>query len=227
MLHGFNPHHRVAGKLPKPSDMLSQCSKELEKIIIKATLPDPKQRYQNIAEMVEDLENIGRQTKPVSPTFPWPNRFEFPNCFGFQDSSSLGILGVALILLSLALLLSQSNPEAEVLPEKAESSPTETTAEEALPLKPTDIVHTVQYHGEALSIIADWYTGELENWTELAQHNPSIDANKLELGEKIKVPYSLVINANPFKQAHIQHVRNRLKPQIPETPELVLGNSKV
>ena len=34
------------------------------------------------------------------------------------------------------------------------------------------LVHKVRYPGESVSIIAGWYTGEIDNWKVLAEVNP-------------------------------------------------------
>ncbi|MBP1712155.1 MAG: hypothetical protein H6Q42_358 [Deltaproteobacteria bacterium] len=52
--------------------------------------------------------------------------------------------------------------------------------------------HTVRFSGESISIIASWYTGDLENWKALAAANPTIDPNRIFLGNKILIPENML-----------------------------------
>ena len=60
------------------------------------------------------------------------------------------------------------------------------------------VVHVVRYPGETLSGLSQWYTGSLYNWSKIAEHNPDLDVNRIELGAEIKIPRSLVQNETPF-----------------------------
>ena len=51
-----------------------------------------------------------------------------------------------------------------------------------------DLVHTVRWKGESLSIIAKWYTGEAGNWRLLAEHNPLKDPDRIGIGDRIAIP---------------------------------------
>ena len=63
---------------------------------------------------------------------------------------------------------------------------------------PTDLrsdsmfVHKVRYPGESVSIIAGWYTGEIDNWKILAEVNPEVNPNVIHEGMKIKIPESMM-----------------------------------
>jgi len=54
------------------------------------------------------------------------------------------------------------------------------------------LVHKVRYPGESVSIIAGWYTGDIENWKVLAEVNPEVNPNVIHEGMKIKIPESLL-----------------------------------
>ena len=59
-------------------------------------------------------------------------------------------------------------------------------------------VHTVSVPAENFSIIAKWYTGEQKNWPVLAKCNPGINPNRIFLGNKIKIPRSIMTRQIPL-----------------------------
>ena len=64
-------------------------------------------------------------------------------------------------------------------------------AEEATP----DVyVHTVEWPGETLPMIAQWYTGNKDNGKVLAKTNPGIAADRLVVGDQVLIPLELVKN---------------------------------
>ena len=86
-------------------------------------------------------------------------------------------------------------------------------------LQPTEIpssafIHTVNFPGETLAIIADWYSGDLGNWKAIAQANPNLNSAQIELGDKIIIPEALVVNTKPFPKTHIREVRLRVKSKL-------------
>ncbi|MGD2126787.1 MAG: LysM peptidoglycan-binding domain-containing protein [Desulfobacteraceae bacterium] len=58
--------------------------------------------------------------------------------------------------------------------------------------------HTVQWPGESLSVIAKWYTGNLENWKAIAQANPELDPRRITIGTKVRIPENLIKNKEPM-----------------------------
>lgn len=64
-------------------------------------------------------------------------------------------------------------------------------AEEA---KPDVYVHTVEWAGETLPMIAQWYTGNKDNGKILAKTNPGIAADRLAVDDQILIPLELVKN---------------------------------
>ncbi len=60
------------------------------------------------------------------------------------------------------------------------------------PAKKAYLTHTVRFSGETVSIIAGWYTGDIENWKALAEANPNIDPNRIFVGLKILIPEDLL-----------------------------------
>jgi hypothetical protein len=59
-------------------------------------------------------------------------------------------------------------------------------------------VHTVRWHGETLSYIAKWYTGEFKNWRVLAKANPSLNPNSIHKGDRIAIPVSALKTRKPL-----------------------------
>ena len=64
-------------------------------------------------------------------------------------------------------------------------------------------VHRVTWTGESLSIVAKWYTGNLENWKALAKANPEIKPEFLQVGMKIRIPEAMIVNPNPMTQEFV------------------------
>ena len=65
-------------------------------------------------------------------------------------------------------------------------------------------IHTVSVPAENISIIAKWYTGDQKNWSVLAKCNPKIKPNRIFLGDKIKIPRSILTRKTPFPPEFIQ-----------------------
>lgn len=68
---------------------------------------------------------------------------------------------------------------------------------QALPVPPREdrtgfFRHTVSLPGETLSHIALWYTGDVRNWKEIADANPSIKVRNIDIGDTILIPEALV-----------------------------------
>jgi len=53
-------------------------------------------------------------------------------------------------------------------------------------------IHTSQWSGETLGIVADWYTGDSSNWTKLAEINPNVEPQKVAAGSEIFIPVNLL-----------------------------------
>lgn len=55
-------------------------------------------------------------------------------------------------------------------------------------------VHTVEWPGETLPMIAQWYTGNKDNWKILAKTSPGIAAERLAVDDQILIPIELMKN---------------------------------
>jgi hypothetical protein len=65
------------------------------------------------------------------------------------------------------------------------------------------LVHKVRYPGESVSIIAGWYTGEIDNWKILAEVNPGLNPNVISEGMKINIPESMLKKREPMTKEYV------------------------
>jgi len=65
-------------------------------------------------------------------------------------------------------------------------------------------IHTVSLPDESISIIAKWFTGDLLNWEVLAKCNPTINPNRIFLGDKIRIPRSIMTRHPPMTPEFVQ-----------------------
>ena len=117
---------------------------------------------------------------------------------------------IALFVLALgAISLVASCATTQKAPQPAPEQPPVQTSEPDEKLEPEPqpadaeiyFTHTVKWTGESLSIIAAWYTGELENWKLLASANPELNPNLIRIGDEIRIPESLMVTTEilPFE----------------------------
>jgi len=64
-------------------------------------------------------------------------------------------------------------------------------------------VHTIKWSGESVSIIAAWYTGDLQNWKALAEVNPDINPNRVHEGMKIRIPERMMTTKAAMTKEHV------------------------
>ncbi|MHB1011820.1 MAG: LysM peptidoglycan-binding domain-containing protein [Desulfobacteria bacterium] len=74
-------------------------------------------------------------------------------------------------------------------------------------------VHKVRYPGESVSIIAGWYTGEIDNWKVLAEVNPEINPNVIHEGMKINIPESMLKTREPMTREYVDGFYPKTKPK--------------
>jgi len=79
--------------------------------------------------------------------------------------------------------------------------------------EPTYLVHTVKWSGETVSIIAGWYTGDIENWKALAEANPNINPNRIFEGNKILIPENLLKTRDPMTKEFVESFYPKPKPK--------------
>ncbi len=73
------------------------------------------------------------------------------------------------------------------------------------------LVHKVRYPGESVSIIAGWYTGEIDNWKILAEVNPGINPNVIHEGMVINIPESILKKRDPMTKEYVDSFYPKLK----------------
>lgn len=68
-------------------------------------------------------------------------------------------------------------------------------------------IHKVRFPDESISIIAKWFTGNLENWKVLAKCNPTITPNRIFLGDKIRIPRILMTRQDPITHEFVEQAQ--------------------
>ncbi len=96
-------------------------------------------------------------------------------------------------------------------------------------LKESYYTHTVKWSGETLSIVAAWYTGDLQNYKALAevmkQTSPNADINRVYVGDKILIPERLLKTRDPITKEFVDSFYGRSPktekgpPKRPQTEE--------
>ncbi len=89
--------------------------------------------------------------------------------------------------------------------EEVEEDPEET--------EPTEFIHTVQWPGETLSLIAKWYTGKVGLWQTLAKANPGLNPNRIFIGDQIRIPMDLMIKDKPMPKSVVRPAAPVSKPE--------------
>jgi len=88
--------------------------------------------------------------------------------------------------------------------------------------KKSYFTHTVKFAGETISIIAGWYTGNIENWRALAEANPNIDPQRIFGGNRILIPEDLLKTREPMPK---EFVDGFYKPKKGKAPTAKPGPS--
>ncbi len=86
--------------------------------------------------------------------------------------------------------------------------------------KETSYVHTVKWSGETFSIIAGWYTGNIENWKALVKANPNINPNRIFEGNRILIPETLMKKRESMPKEFVDRFYSKTKKEKtqPKTP---------
>jgi hypothetical protein len=90
--------------------------------------------------------------------------------------------------------------------------------------------HEVRYQGETMGLIANWYTGSTDNYTILASENPSIDLNRMRIGDRIRIPERMLIRREELPNRVVKSApKNDSKPSdgaVAPTLERLRDSSK-
>ncbi|MGD9167305.1 MAG: LysM domain-containing protein [Syntrophobacterales bacterium] len=71
--------------------------------------------------------------------------------------------------------------------------------------------HKVRYRGESLSVIAEWYTGDVDNWRSLAKANPKLDPDRITIGTTVLIPENLLHTKKKMPKEFVDAVAKRHK----------------
>lgn len=90
-------------------------------------------------------------------------------------------------------------------------------------------IHTVKWSGESVSIIAGWYLGDIHKWEILRDCNPDRDPKVVRIGDRIRIPESLMTTKSPMTKAHVdkfypkaeRHERHKTRPSHSEQKDEV------
>jgi uncharacterized short protein YbdD (DUF466 family) len=85
--------------------------------------------------------------------------------------------------------------------------------------KPAYYCHKVRYSGESLSLIAEWYTGDVENWHYLARVNSKLDPNRIKIGTKIRIPENLLRTRKRLPKTFVAAAAKRHQPTAAAAPK--------
>jgi len=76
-------------------------------------------------------------------------------------------------------------------------------------------LHTVQWPGESLSLIAAWYTGDPRNWTILAAVSGGDGSETVRPSEVILIPKALLTTEIPMPRAFVDFYTQRNGRDLP------------
>lgn len=79
--------------------------------------------------------------------------------------------------------------------------------------KARPLLHTVRWPGETLPMIAKWYTADHRNADALAYANPTINPERLRVGNRIFIPVNLIKKRNPLPETYIKRFNKKARPQ--------------
>jgi hypothetical protein len=99
----------------------------------------------------------------------------------------------------------------------APSAPPEAEAKTPAKAQETYFSHTVRFPGETVSIIAGWYTGDIENWKALAQANPQLNPNRIHVGLKILIPESMMKTREVMPREFVDSFYGKSKKEKPKS----------
>ncbi len=83
---------------------------------------------------------------------------------------------------------------------------------------PENFVHEVKWTGESLSIIAGWYTGDIQNWKALGPFNPHIKPDVIRVGDRIVIPRSMMKTQEPMPKDYVDSFVPQATGQGPSSP---------
>jgi hypothetical protein len=99
----------------------------------------------------------------------------------------------------------QMFPPSQPGPQMKEAPSPQPPMKPAPKVEPTaeNFVHEVKWPGETLSIIAGWYTGDIQNWKALVPFNPHIKPDLIRVGDRIVIPRSMMKTQEPMPKEYV------------------------
>jgi LysM domain len=76
--------------------------------------------------------------------------------------------------------------------------------------------HTVRWPGENLIRISWWYTGSGKNWQQIADANPTLKPQRIQIGDSVRIPVRLLKTREPMPKNYRLPVAK--KPKQISTP---------
>lgn len=81
-------------------------------------------------------------------------------------------------------------------------------------------VHQVRFPGETLAMISNWYTGSAENWIQILDLNRRLSPNRLQIGDEVRIPGSLMRVQERLTEAYVRAFIRQVKPRHAPPPRL-------
>ncbi len=78
--------------------------------------------------------------------------------------------------------------------------------------------HKVKWQRETLFSIALWYTGSGENWKHLAEANPTINPQRIHIGDTIQIPEDLLKKRQAMPAEFLKPMTSKKKMPLPPRP---------
>ena len=81
---------------------------------------------------------------------------------------------------------------------------------------PSYFVHVVEFRGETLGQITEWYTGRYDNWRAVARANDLAVPNEaLKVGRQVRIPSQLVVRQDPLPAPKRKRATKAAAPTAP------------
>jgi hypothetical protein len=124
------------------------------------------------------------------------------------------------LLASIAIIVATiAGCSKSIIPdESAEGAPAGVAPAVPAPPPTSYYTYTVKWSGESVSIIAAWYTGDLQNWKILAQANPALNPNIIFPGIKVLIPENIMKTHDPMPKEFVDSFYPKAKVRTPLKP---------
>jgi hypothetical protein len=122
------------------------------------------------------------------------------------------VLPIIWLVVGVSCIGPEKKPNPEVAPPSQPAPSMKETPSPSPAVKPApqveptaeNFVHEVKWPGESLSIIAGWYTGDIQNWKALVPFNPHIRPDLIRVGDRIVIPRSMMKTQEPMPREYVE-----------------------